>query len=512
MDGYAAVGDGERRLLLSPAAPIVLVRKLHACGLAESVAPGNPWIGALLPYTPLHVLLMEACGRPMVATSANLSEEPLCTDNAEALQRLGGIADIFLVHNRPIARPVDDSVQRVAASGPILLRRARGYAPDPLLLPDGCEVEKPVLAVGGHLKNTVGVAVSGKVVLSPHIGDLSNALAIDAFKSTIQLLTGLYGGKVASVACDLHPDYASTRFARNTGLPVVPVQHHLAHVMACLLEHDGGPERVLGVAFDGTGYGDDGTIWGGEFILVDRRERMARRVARLRPFRLPGGEEAVRKTGRSAFGALATTGLTQDPACAAELDELFEPNSTVRHVMAKALEKGLNAPVTSSAGRLFDAVAALLGLAAENSFEGQGGMSVEFAAAQAADEKAIFPWQLSRPEEETSLIDIDWAPCLAALCAAKMDGEDPGRLAMRFHNTLADMVLGVAKEMKTEHVALTGGCFQNAILTDLAHARLTTANHTVLLHRRLSPNDNSIAAGQIYASLLGITHVFSSPR
>ena len=506
---HARPEEDEIKLLQSPAAPIVLIKRRPESGLSLEIAPGNPWIGALLPYTPLHVLLMEACGAPMIATSANLSEEPLCTDNEEARQRLKGIADAFLIHDRPIARPVDDSVQRVTATGPILLRRARGYAPDPLPLPDGCAVSSPLLAVGGHLKNTIAVALSGKVVLSPHIGDLANVQSVEAFRKTITLLTDLYGGQTGSVACDLHPDYTSTRYAAETGLPVIPVQHHLAHVLACLLEHGGGPEKVLGVSWDGTGYGEDRTIWGGEFILVDRVANTARRVAHLRPFPLPGGEEAVRRTGRSALGALYQAGLLAKRLIEEQVPGLLGEESPHLRILVKAMENGLNAPLSSSAGRLFDAVAALLQLARRNRFEGQGGMAVEFAATRAPSETGSLPFRITEPPGPGKALQVDWAPALEILCRERRTGTHPDRLAMRFHRCLADMVAEVSARIGVEAVALTGGCFQNALLTGLSHAALTARGHTVLLHRQLPPNDNAIAAGQALGALWGITRVES---
>ncbi|MEX2044302.1 MAG: carbamoyltransferase HypF, partial [Opitutus sp.] len=236
-------GAEEVRHLLSAAAPIVLLRRRAGAAIAGEVAPGNPWIGALLPYTPLHVLLLEAVGRPVVATSGNLSEEPLCTDDGEARGRLGDIADLFLGHNRPIAQPVDDSVVRIVGNELVVLRRARGFAPAPIRLPRDARGKEALLCVGGHLKNTVAVSVGREVVLSPHVGDLGNPMAVAAFRRATELLGALHGRAFERVACDLHPDYASTRFAESLGLPVVPVQHHLAHILACLLEHGGGPPR-----------------------------------------------------------------------------------------------------------------------------------------------------------------------------------------------------------------------------------------------------------------------------
>ena len=524
----AEPSDDDERWLTSAAAPIVLVRRrrgpdstgrppspsLRSQGetraterppaIAAGVAPGNPWIGALLPYTPLHVLLLEAVGRAVVATSGNLSEEPLCTDDAEARQRLGGMADFFLVHDRPIARPVDDSVLRRSADGAVLLRRARGFAPAPFRLPDDAGAAEPLLCVGGHLKNTIAVTAGRNLVLSPHIGDLSNPISMDAFRRTVTLLGSLYHDRFARVACDAHPDYASTRFAQELGVPVVSVQHHLAHVLACLLDHGGGPDRVLGVAWDGTGYGPDGTVWGGEFIVVDRRARTARRVAHLRPFRLPGGEVAVREPRRSALGLLhEITG--GDTARLGPLAARLGFGEAETRILLPALARGLRAPATTSVGRLFDGLAALLGLRRLCTFEGQAAMEVEFAADAGSQEEdgLILPITASGRDNP---LQIDWQPVVeAALEAAP--GMSPGQLAARFHRALARSAADVAGRIGIEAVALSGGCFQNVRLLDLTRQALERTGHKVLCHRNLPPNDGGISAGQALGALWGITSV-----
>jgi hydrogenase maturation protein HypF len=542
----------QRRLLASPAAPIVLVRRradaplaasesfvleqsssdmggtpmprLPAVAggtgvppvsspdggskqktvLAASIAPGNPWIGALLPYAPLHVLLLAAVNRPVVATSGNLSEEPLCIDDREAVQRLGGIADLFLGHNRGIARPVDDSVVRSCATGPLLLRRARGYAPTPFLLPPDARPAEPLLCVGAHMKNTVAVTAGDRLVLSPHIGDLGNAVSTATFERTVDLLGRLYGGRFARVACDAHPDYASTRFAEKLGVPVVRVQHHLAHILACLLDNEGHADRVLGVAWDGTGYGGDGTIWGGEFILVDRQARTAQRVAHLRPFPLPGGETAVREPRRVAFSLLHTAFGPRDPRtiqAAGALGLGHEMQSLLHEIVTRSL----NSPVTTSAGRLFDGVAALLGLRTHTHFEGQAAMDVEFCADAASGAGA--PLKLDvRPEAGSGKLILDWAPLLGDLLAALPHTPAPA-LAAGFHRALAEAIGEIAARCGVETVALTGGCFQNARLLELSVRHLRDRGHTVLIHRALPPNDGSIAAGQALAAGWGLTSV-----
>jgi hydrogenase maturation protein HypF len=500
----AVLDEDEERSLTSPAAPIVLVRRRPGAPLAESVAPNNPWIGALLPYTPLHVLLLERAGRAVVATSGNLSEEPLCTDNDEARKRLAVIADLFLVHDRPIARPVDDSVVRRTPGAQVVLRRARGFAPSPVRLPPGIEAPEPLLCVGGHMKNTVAVTAGENVILSPHIGDLSNPVSMDAFRRTVALLGSLYGGRFARVVCDAHPDYASTRFAQSLGVPVTSVQHHLAHLLACLLEHGGGPERVLGVAWDGTGHGPDGTVWGGEFIVVDRRARTAQRVASLLPFRLPGGEAAIREPRRSALGLLhEVTG--RDQALLAPLARSLGFDASETSVLCSLLDRELQAPLTTSVGRLFDGVAALLGLRQRSSFEGQAAMELEFAA----DAVSRTDDALSMPLIESGdrrFWRIDWRPAVAEIQATATVSR-PGLLAARFHAGLARSIADVAVRVGIKTVVLSGGCFQNVRLLAEAGAVLRAGNFDVLGHRDLPPNDGGLAAGQALGAIWGITTV-----
>ena len=500
----ADVGEDEERWLTSAAAPIVLVRRRAGAQLADAVAPGNPWIGAMLPHAPLQVLLLGAVGRPVVATSGNLSEEPQCTDNTEARHRLGAIADLFLVHNRPIARPIDDSVVRRVVGGAVLLRRARGVAPAPFRLPADAVARAPLLCVGGHMKSTIAVAAGTNLVLSPHLGDLGNTVSVAAFRRAVELLGSLYEARFATVVCDAHPDYASTRFAESLGLPVVRVQHHLAHILSCLLEHGGGPDRVLGVAWDGTGYGSDGTVWGGEFIVVDRVARTARRVAHLRPFRLPGGETAVREPRRSALGLLHEL-FNGDSARIEPLAAALGFGENEAALLQSVLARGLHAPVTTSVGRLFDGVAALLGLRQRCSFEGQAAMEVEFAADGAPS--AVEPWSMPVVEAGGRQgWQVDWRPMLAAILQAGTTA-DRAVFAARFHASLAHCVSEVAARAGVPTVALSGGCFQNMRLLDLTSRALRSAGFKVLRHHDLPPHDGALAAGQALGALWGITAV-----
>jgi hydrogenase maturation protein HypF len=484
----AQVGEVEGRLLVSPEAPIVLVRARSDNGaLAPSVAPDNPCLGVMLPYTPLHHLLLRELARPLVATSGNLGDEPIVADEVEAVERLAGIADCFLVHDRPIRRPVDDSVVRVIAGREVVLRRARGYAPMPVVYE---AVTGPILALGGQQKAAVATGFAGKLFLGPHIGDLAAASTRAVFARTTAELPGLHGIAPATVACDVHPDYHSTRVAMDLGLPVVSVPHHLAHVLSGMVD-DGLRGPVLGVAWDGTGYGGDGTIWGGEFLAIDA-ERF-RRVAHLRPFRLPGGETAVREPRRAALGLLhAVDG--ESPLARTDLAPVATFTAPERAVLAKMLTRGINAPLTSSAGRLFDAVAALLGLCQIASFEGEAAMALEFAADRAS-------WTAPLPppivRETTGPLVVDWQPLLGALLKERMGGAAAEPLAAALHDGLSAAIVDVARRVGVRRVLLTGGCFQNARLTERAVGDLRAAGFEPYWHHRIPPNDGGLAAGQV---------------
>jgi hydrogenase maturation protein HypF len=500
---HCQVSAVEARLLTSAEAPILLLARLEASrtGLADAVAPRNPAIGVLLPYTPLHLLLVGEAGGPIVATSGNVSDEPICTDEHDALDRLGSVADLFLVHNRPIVRHVDDSIARVLLGRELVLRRARGYAPLPVRVGgDG----PPVVAVGGHLKNTVAVSAGPNVFISQHIGDLGSQPSTEAFLAVLTSLQNLFDVRPTMVAADLHPDYLSTKYAASLGLPMVHVQHHYAHVAACMAENEIGGS-VLGVSWDGTGYGPDATIWGGEFLLTD--DVSFSRAACLRPFRLPGGERAVREPRRSALGllhAMFGDALATTPGVPADA---FAPGE--RQVLQQILDRGLNAPVTTSAGRLFDAVASLLGVCQRSSFEGQAAMELEFAVDPSAD--GVYPFRVDDRVERFAPPDgwdapdavLDWEPMVQAMLADRRAGATVGAMAARFHNTLVAMIVAVAARVGERRVVLTGGCFQNRLLTERAVTRLREAGFAPYWHQRVPPNDGGLALGQIAASRRG---------
>lgn len=485
--GLAAMSPIEEETLCSAPGPIVLA---HARGeasvLAPSVAPGSLLLGLMLPTTPLHHMLMRTLGFPVLATSGNRGDEPIVSDETEAPVRLAGLADLFLTHDRPIARPVDDSVVRVIDGEPTVLRLARGYAPTVF---DTHQAGPPGLSVGGQQKGAVALDLGNRIVLGPHVGDLGSAETRAALDRSIEELTALYRSEPQWIACDAHPDYHSTRLARRLGPPVRHVPHHVAHVLAgCLDNGLDGP--VLGVAWDGTGYGDDGTIWGSEFLSV--ADGRWRRRAHLMAFRLPGGDAAMRAPWRSALGALETLhgeaafGMTGIPVVA-------ELSPQERRVLQTMLRGGLNAPLTSSAGRLFDAVAALLGLCRIASFEGEAAMAVEYAAARASDAADLEPIAIA---EGAGPIILDWRSMLASMVVSRRDGVSVERLALAFHHALADAIVTVAARAGIVDVLLTGGCFQNALLAGETRLRLIDAGSTVHLHRRIPPNDGGLAAGQ----------------
>ena len=483
----------ETELLHSPEAPIVLVRRTEGPTLAaESTAPGAPRFGVLVPYTPLHHLLLEELGFPVVATSGNLSEEPICIDEQEALRRLAHIAELFLVHNRPIVRHVDDSIVHVALGREMVLRRARGYAPLPIRAAESSA--PPVAAFGAHMKNCVAVAKGGRVFISQHVGDLETPQAVDAFAEADTALRTLFEVTPKAVGCDLHPDYISTAHAHQTGLPVFAVQHHYAHVLACMAEH-GLEGPALGVSWDGTGHGDDGTVWGGEFLAADLDSY--RRVAHLRPFPLPGGDKAAREPRRCALGLC----FEQFGAAALEMEnrravEAFPDRE--RRTLAGMLEKGVNCPATSSVGRLFDAVASLLGLRQYCSFEGQAAVQVEYAARRHPGMRPVYVFPLAEREDGPWL--LDWGPMLEAILADLGAGKPVEEVAAGFHDALVRGILHVASACDIPDVVLTGGCFQNVFLTELVSRALSAEGFRVHRHHRTPPNDGCIALGQaVYA-------------
>jgi len=481
--------DTARNALTSPHSPILLLRPRPGAGVAAGVAPGVRSLGIMLPYTPLHHLLLERSGAPLVATSANRRDEPICIDEKEALVRLEGIADRFLVHDRPIARHVDDGVAWIVRGEVRWLRRARGEAP-------GCVPVQPalptVLALGAHLKCTVALGMGQQVFVSQHIGDLETPRAVEAFERVIDDFLCMYDVTPRLLAHDFHPDYASTRWAKDSALaaPRVAVQHHHAHLAACLAENrfEG---RALGVIWDGTGYGPDGSVWGGEFLLGDAAG--FRRVASLRPFHLPGGEAAVREPRRVALALLHDLG----GKAALERDDLAALRSFSngeRRVLAKMLAGGIRSPVTTSAGRLFDGVAALVGPWHRVSYEGQAAMALEALADPSV--RDAYPLAPTEAAGGDVPLRLDWGPVVEAVLEDLRRGVAAETISARFHNGLVEGIVRVAHLVGEPVVALSGGCFQNRWLLERTADRLEATGHRVLLHRRVPPNDGGISLGQ----------------
>ena len=509
----------EERLLRSPEAPIVLLRCRPSSivhppsSLSRSVAPGNPNLGAMLPSNPLHHLLMAELGFPVVATSGNLSDEPICTDEHEAIKRLAGIADVFLVHNRSIVRHMDDSIVRVMMDREMVLRRARGFAPLPVQIQNSKFKIQNVLAVGAHLKNSVALVVGDNVFISQHIGDLESEEAHQAFRRAAADLPRLYDVEPEIIAADLHPDYLSTKFAlerrpparpnaattnghhagSETGAPqIVQVQHHVAHVLSCIAENE-VPLPALGVAWDGTGYGTDGTIWGGEFFLVT--DSGVERVAHLRPFRLPGGDKAVKEPRRAALGLL----FELYGESVFEMDHLasLREMPPVEMITLKGmLQRRFNSPLTSSVGRLFDVVASLTNLRHQMRFEGQAAMELEFALGDAATDAC---YDLPLATRHASLM-LDWSRMIPAILTDVRSGVSVAEISAKYHNALAEAVVSVARKFGQKRVVLSGGCFQNHYLTERAVTRLREEKFKPYWHQRVPTNDGGIALGQIFAA------------
>ncbi|WP_435103325.1 carbamoyltransferase HypF [Arhodomonas sp. AD133] len=505
---YCTVSETEVELLASAAAPVVILEADGPGTLAAAVAPGHRTLGFMFPYAPLHHLLLAGLDHPLVLTSANQSEEPQCTDNDEARSRLAAVADYCLMHDRPIASRVDDSVARVMAGVAHLLRRARGYAPAPIALPAGFEAAPPVLAMGGELKNAFCLVRDGAAIVSQHMGDLANAATYADYRRNLARYAELFDHRPAFVAVDRHPDYLAGKlgsdYAAREGLPVTTVQHHHAHLAACMADNGVpiGAGPVLGVALDGLGYGDDGTVWGGEWLLADYRGYV--RLARFAHVPLIGGEQAVREPWRLAYAhivaALGWPAFQRDykrlPLCAALRER---PLATLDAMIAR----GLNCPVTSSCGRLFDAVAAAVGLCRDSAgYEGQAAIELEASidAETWADTDDGYPFAVS---DVDGLTVLDAAPLWSVLLDDLARGTSPAVIAARFHRGLAAAVVSLTLELRRcpelpdrAPVALSGGVFQNRRLFEAVVDELDAQGLRVLFHRQVPANDGGLSLGQ----------------
>ena len=493
----AEVDEQEARLLTGPERPIVLVRGRADAGLAAGLAPGSEFLGLMLPAAPLQHLLAEGLP-PLVMTSGNLAEEPLAAGNAEAVARLEKIADGFLLHDRGIHVPCDDSVVRCVAGAALPIRRSRGHAPLPIrLAADG----PAVLAVGGELKAALCLAAGHQAIMSCHIGDAGNLETLAAIERAAEHLLALFGIEPAVIAADLHPGYLSAdwaaRFAAARGIPLVRVQHHEAHVAALLVEHVGAPRppepaaACLVACFDGTGFWPDGSVAGGEFFHVDGAG--IRRIAHLRPFPLPGGDAAIRHPWRTALALLHAAGLPWDE----RLPAVRAAHETERRLLRQQLDRGLGCTPTTSMGRLFDGVAALLGGPASISFEAEAALWLESQAGRSPGGDDHHRFTLA-PDAAQAPLAADWRPVVAAIVADLLAGVPVERIAAGFHRAVIELIAAVRHTLAagSPTVGLTGGVFQNALLVEAACARLRETGCEPLLHHAVPPNDGGLALGQ----------------
>lgn len=476
---YAAasvnLSESDKAFLLQPARPILLVTKYKTTDVCDQIAPGLNEIGIMLPYSPLHHLLLNDFGGPLVATSANISGEPVLIHNHDIEKRLAHVADAFLHHNRSIARPADDPVFRTIDNKPRPIRTGRGSAPMEMLLP--FELKQPVLAVGAHMKNVIALAWKNRVVISPHIGEMDSVRSLEVFESTISDLQKLYQVKAEAIICDAHPGYTSSRWAYKQNLPVRPVYHHHAHASAAYYECKTN-DKLMVFTWDGVGYGEDGTLWGGETFVG--RPGAWQRIASMRPFYLPGGDKAGRQPWRSAAALCWETGLPYENI--PEKDPLLH----------QAWQKQINTPQSTAVGRLFDAAAALTGVCRTASFEGQGAMELE-ALCDDSDEHIQLP--LTRTG---NIWQTDWQPLVTSMLNT---GMSVSARAALFHNSLAQAILQQAKSVRDSHqintVSFSGGVFQNRVLSEQAIALLSAEDFEVCLPELIPVNDAGISFGQV---------------
>ncbi len=493
VENRCLVDPEEKILLASSAAPIVLLKLRNDTDIAPAVAPDLKYLGIMLPYTPMHHLLMAATGRPLVMTSGNLSEEPIARDNDEALSRLRGIADYFILHNREIFSRYDDSVVMYEAGSKRMLRRARGYAPYPIRLP----FEAPqILGVGAQEKNTFCLTRDDNAFVSQHIGDMESLETVEHYEDIFALYKKMFRIKPEAVACDLHPDYVTTKLAENEAfkndLPLIRVQHHHAHIASCLVENN-VQGKVIGVALDGTGYGADGKIWGGEFLVADTQGY--ERAAHLEYLPLPGGEAAVKKPYRTAIGYLyrlfGAEGLTRAASC------LRDVEGSEIDLIKQQIDRRLNTPETSSAGRLFDAVAALIGVRRSIQYDAQAAIELEMTA-EGIDSGTAYPFDI---DVKGGVRVIRLAKLFQAILDDMTAGVAVPEVAARFHNTMVDITLNICEAIKQDTgintVALSGGCFMNRRLLRQSIDLLTESGFDVYAHMDVPTNDGGISLGQV---------------
>jgi len=491
---HCYVAPEEENLLTSPQSPIVLMRWKEDSSVSREVAPNLQYLGIMLPYTPLHHVLLRDTGLPLVMTSGNLSEEPIAKDNDEALGRLSGIADYFLIHNRDIYSRYDDSVAVVERSTSQLIRRARSYAPYPIRLTFKA---KQVLGCGAEEKNTFCLTKDNYAFLSQHIGDMENMETLEHFDSTISLYERLFRIEPEIIAHDLHPDYLATKYAQELGefgIKLVPVQHHHAHIASCMADN-GLEALVIGVAFDGTGMGADGSIWGGEFLMADCHNFS--RVGHLEYLPLPGGAAAIKRPYRTTIGYILT--LLGENTLNQELPIVREVDETEIEVIKRQIERKINSPLTSSMGRLFDAISALLGIRSEIDYEGQAAVELEMAAYEEdyANAQESYPYHII---EDKGIKIVQLRDLLSAIIEDLHQGTSKGRISVKFHNAIAQMTNEmchlIANETGISQVALSGGVFQNRLLSRKTVELLESSSFQVFTHKQVPCNDGGISLGQ----------------
>jgi hydrogenase maturation protein HypF len=509
---HCYVSPEEEKLLTSPQSPIVLVRWREGSSVSREVAPNLQFLGIMLPYTPLHHILLRDTGLPLVMTSGNLSEEPIARDNDEALRRLSDIADYFLIHNRDIYSRYDDSVAIVERGTSQLVRRARSYAPYPIRLPFKT---RQVLGCGAEEKNTFCLTKDNYAFLSQHIGDMENMETLEHFDSTISLYKRLFHIEPEIIAHDLHPDYLATKYARElgeSGMKLVPVQHHHAHIASCLADN-GLESPVIGVAFDGTGMGADGNIWGGEFLVADYRSY--KRVGHLEYLPLPGGAAAIKRPRRTAIGYILTllgedalNAVIASEAKQSQLASIGQVTEVEVEIIKRQIERRINSPLSSSMGRLFDAISALLGIRGEIDYEGQAAVELEMAAHSSAIARRISGEAISGNKESYpySIVEdrgvkiVRLRDLLSAVIEDLHQGISRGMISVKFHNTTARMINEmcrlIADETGITQVALSGGVFQNRLLLRKTVSLLESSGFQVFTHRQVPCNDGGISLGQ----------------
>ncbi len=488
---HCDINEAEADLLASPGSPIVLMKKRPDSNIAEDVAPGLDYLGVMLPYTPLHHLLLHEAGLPLVMTSGNISEEPIARDNDEALRRLGSIADFFLIHDRDIYARYDDSVMTVTGGAPRFVRRARGHAPYPIHLP---RTSRQVLACGAEEKNTFCLTRDNFAFVSQHIGDMENLETLEHFTDTIELYKKLFRIQPETIAYDTHPEYLSTKYAleiastQKTNL--ISIQHHHAHIASCLVDN-GQDGPVIGVSLDGTGYGSDGRIWGSEFLVADCQKFT--RATHLEYLPLPGGARAIKRPYSTAIGYLLALGIDPDPTLPPFEGISEEEIDIIKHQVAT----GLNTPLTSSMGRLFDAVAALVGIRGIIEYEAQAAIDLETAASHETGETGRYPFKVT---EVDGVNIVRLGDLLAAIIEDLGCQTSKPVIAARFHNTVAGMIVELCQTISSHtglsEVALSGGVFQNRLLLEKSVTRLESAGFTALTHRQVPCNDGGISLGQ----------------